>query len=430
MPRSCPKSDDGWHHGRVTDRIVLRSPTAAEFPRFVAPLSIAFNHRMSDAEIENELHTAELDRFVGALEGESVVGCAGAFSFGMSVPGGQVPVAGLTAVGVLPTHTRRGILRQMMTWIFDQARERHEPIAILWASEAAIYQRFGYGPGTQQSFFEAPRDKIRFVQPIESPGRMRIVDLDEAERTFPPLFEGIRPGLPGAITRNEARWRWEFLADHEWHRHGNGEMVRALLEIDGQARGYTTYRQLSDWDRSGPKGVLTVTEVLGLDAAAEQTIWQWLFGIDLIGTVRGWRGPVPHPLQLMITEPRRLAMTTNDGMWLRIIDLPKALEARSFDGPGRIVLQVSDDFCPANAGTWQLDVPGDGARRAVVTPAAPEADVDLSLDIGALAAVYLGAFRFRDLLQAGRATECRPDAIARADALFVTTQAPSNTTMF
>jgi predicted acetyltransferase len=414
----------------VTDQIVLRNPTAAEFPRFVAPLSIAFNQSMSEAEIENELRTVELDRFVGAVDGDEVVGCAGAYSFGLSVPGGQVPVAGLTAVGVLPTHTRRGILRQMMTWIFDQARERREPIAILWASEAAIYQRFGYGPATQQTFFEAAKDKIRFLRPIESPGRMRIVDIDEAERQFPPLYEAIRPGLPGALTRNEARWRWEFLADHEWHRHGNGEMVRALLEVEGEVRGYTTYRQLGEWDRSGPKGVLTVTEVLGLDAVAEQTIWQWLFGIDLIGTVRGWRGPVPHPLQLMITEPRRLAMTLNDGMWLRIIDLPAALEARSYDGPGSVVLEVSDDFCPSNAGRWRLDVPRGDATRAVVTPASPAAEVDLSLDIGAAAAVYLGAFTFRDLVHAGRARECRPDAVARVDALFATRQAPSNTTMF
>ncbi len=421
----------------MTDEIVLRTPTTAEFPRFTAPLSIAFNHSMSVAEIENELRTAELDRFVGALDGNSVVGCAAAYTFGLTVPGGEVAAAGLTSVGVLPTHTRRGILRQMMTWLFDQARERREPVAILWASEAAIYQRFGYGQATQQTFFEAPRDKIRFVRPIESPGRMRIVDADEAARRFPPMYDAIRPGLPGALTRTEARWRWEFLADHEWHRHGNGEMVRAMLEVDGEPRGYTLYRQLGEWDRSGPKGVLTVTEVLGLDADAEQAIWQWLFGIDLIGTIRGWRGPVRHPLQLMVTEPRRLSMTLNDGMWLRIIDLPAALLARSYKGPGRLILEVADEFCPSNAGRWQLDVPGGeaapsapSAPNATVAPASPAAEVDLRLDIGALAAVYLGAFTVGDLIRAGRATECRSGAGVRADALFATDQAPATTTMF
>lgn len=415
----------------MTDEIVLRTPTEAEFPRYIAPLSIAFNARMSDAEIENDRRTIELDRFVGAVEGDSIVGCAGAYSFGLTVPGGRVGAAGLTAVGVLPTHRRRGILRQMMTRIFDQARERHEPVAILWASEAAIYQRFGYGMATQQTFFEAAKDKIRFLEPIESPGRMRIVDADEAARLFPPIYETMRAALPGALTRTDARWRWEYLADNEWHRHGNGDMVRAVLEVGGEVRGYTTYRQLSDWDRSGPKGVVTVTEVVGLDAVAERAIWQWFFGIDLIGTVRGWRGPVPHPLQLMITEPRRLGVTLSDGMWLRIIDLPAALRARSYNGPGSLAIDVTDEFCPSNAGRWQFDVAGRGEPGdAVATPAPGVLEVDVSLDTGALAAVYLGAFTFRDLARSGRAREGRPDGIARADELFATPLAPSATTMF
>lgn len=417
--------------GRMNDEIVLRSPTESEFPRFIEPLSIAFNARMSPAEIQNEQRTIELDRFVGALEGQSVVGCAGAYSFGLTVPCGQVRAAGLTGVGVLPTHRRRGILRQMMTWVFDQARERGEPVAILWASEAAIYQRFGYGPATQQTFFDAAKDKIRFLHPVETPGRMRIVDVDEALRYFPPLYDAIRPTVPGSLTRNEARWRWELLPDNEWHRHGNGEKVLVLLEVDGEAHGYAIYRQRSDWDAGGPKGILTVAEVVGLDPAAESALWQWLFSIDLIGSVRGWRGPAPHPLQLMITEPRRLAITLNDGMWLRILDLPAALRARSYNGPGSVVFEIEDEFLPSNGGRWQLAVPADGeAGVAVATPAPQAAQVDLSLDIGALAAVYLGAFRFRELVRAGRVAECRPGAVARADALFAPGQAPSNSTMF
>jgi predicted acetyltransferase len=415
----------------VTDEIVLRTPAPSEFRRFVEPQSIAFNARMSDAQIDNDQRTIELDRFVGALEGDVVVGCGGAYSFGLTVPGGQVAAAGVTSVGVLPTHRRRGILRQMMTWIFDQARDRREPVAVLWASEAAIYQRFGYGMATQQTFFDAAKDKIVFIHPVESPGRMRIVDVDEAVARFPPVYEAMRPAHAGSLTRSDALWRWEYLTDNEWHRRGNGEMVRALLEVDGETRGYTIYRQLGDWDRTGPKGTVTVTEVVGLDPVAEQALWQWLFSIDLISTVRGWRGPAPHPLQLMITEPRRLSVMVNDGLWLRIVDLPAALQARSYHGPGSIVIEVTDDFCPSNARRWQLDVRGaGGVGDAVVTPVLGDATADVRLDIGALAAVYLGAFRFRDLVRAGRARECRADASARADSLFATDRAPSTSTMF
>ncbi|MGZ8515132.1 MAG: GNAT family N-acetyltransferase, partial [Candidatus Limnocylindrales bacterium] len=196
----------------MPDEIVLRSPTAEDLPRFVAPLSIAFMEEFTDAAIENERRTIELDRSVGALEGDHVVGYSGAYSFRLTVPGGEVGAAGVTAVGVLPSHRRRGILRQMMTWLFAQARERHEPVAILWASEAAIYQRFGYGPGTVQTNLEVLKDKVRFIRPVDPPGRIRIVGVDEAVERFPQVYEATRRATPGAVDRTEARWRHETLA--------------------------------------------------------------------------------------------------------------------------------------------------------------------------------------------------------------------------
>lgn len=412
----------------MPDEIVLRTPTEAEFGRFISPLSIAFNHRMSDAEIEVERRTTELDRFVGALDGEAVVGCGGAFSFRLTVPGGEVGAAGITGVGVLPSHRRRGILRAMMGWWFDQARERDEPVAILWASEAAIYQRFGYGQATQQTFMDAAKDRIRFLRPVETPGRIRIVEPDEALRLFPPVYELLRPRVPGSIARTEAMWREGLLADHEWTRHDNGDKVLVVLERDGAPQGYVIYRQRGDWDTTGPKGVLTALEVTALDAVTEQALWQWLFSVDLIGTVRVWRGPAPHPLQLMVTEPRRLAVTVNDGTWLRIIDLAGALAARTYGGAGTLVMDVTDEFCPSNAGRWRLSVTGAG--RAGVARVEASAEVDVALDISDLAAVYLGAFRFADLAAAGRVRPCRAGGVETADALFSTPQRPTNATMF
>jgi predicted acetyltransferase len=416
----------------MSEDIVLRQPSEAEFSRFIAPLSIAFNQEMSPAAIEHDRHTIELDRFVGALDGEDVVGCAGAYTFRLTVPGGaEVGAAGLTAVGVLPSHRRRGILRQMMTRLLDQARERGEPVAILWASEAAIYRRFGYGPGTIQTNIDVAKDKLRFVHPVEPAGRMRIVDVDQAIERFPPIYDAIRPTMPGAISRSEARWRYETLADEEWMRYGNGQKVLAVYEVDGAAQGYVIYRTRGDWDHQGPKGVLTALEVCALDPATEQAIWQWLAGIDLIATIRGWRGPVPHPLQLTVVEPRRLSATITDGLWLRILDLPGALEARAYRESGRVVVDVTDEFCPWNAGRWQLSVGGDGAVGSASVSAVNDAtQPDLSLDISDLAALYLGAFRVADLVRPGRVRECRPGGIAATDALFATPVAPSTSTMF
>ena len=174
-------------------------------------------------------------------------------------------------------------------------------------------------------------------------------------------------------------------------------------------------------------------EVLGLDPVAEQAMWQWVFSLDLFASVRIWRGPVPHPLQLLVTEPRRLRAIVGDGLWLRILDPKVALEGRRYRGPGTLVMDLTDEFCPENAGRWQLTVPGgDGAAevtRWIRRPACGAAP-DLELDISDLAAVYLGAFRFGDLAAAGRVRECRPGALADADALFATSTVPWNSTPF
>jgi predicted acetyltransferase len=177
--------------------------------------------------------------------------------------------------------------------------------------------------------------------------------------------------------------------------------------------------------------VLTVLEVCALDPTTEQAIWQWLVGIDLIATVRAWRGPVPPPLHLMVTEPRRLTATVTDGLWLRILDLPAALEARAYPAAGRVVMDVTDSFCPWNAGRWQLSIDGGSAvGSASVTAVTDATPPDLSLDIGDIAALYLGAYRVSDLVRAGRVRECRPGGLAAADALFATAAAPTNSTMF
>ena len=414
----------------MPNEIVLRSPSDAEFARFISALSIAFNEEFSDAAIENDRRTIELDRTVGALEGDSVVGFAGVYSFRLTVPGGEVGAAGVTSVGVLPSHRRRGILRQMMTWMFAQARERHEPVAILWASEAAIYQRFGYGPATLSSAFDISTDKIRFRRPIEAAGRIRIVTLDEAVERFPSVYETVRRSTPGALTRTEPRWRWEVLYDAEWYRRGDGSKILALYEVDGEPRGYVIYRTKGDWDTYGPKGIVNVQELTAVDAEAEQALWEWVSGIDLIATMRGRRGPLPHPLQLLLTEPRRLGVTVTDGSWLRIVDLAEALRARAYAGTGELVLDVTDAFCPDNAGRWRLSVPTTRASGTAIVAPAGDAAADLTLDISDVAAVYLGAFRFADLRRAGRVRECRPGAVEEADALFRTEGAPSNSTMF
>ena len=153
----------------------------------------------------------------------------------------------------------------------------------------AIYQRFGFGIGTLQSQFDIERTRVAFLRPAPPLGRIRLVDLDEAARIFPPIYDAIRAQTPGAVSRSEAKWRYDQLDEHESQRHAHGTKFLAVLEVDGEARGYVIYRVKGEWDEQGPKNVLLVLEVSALDAAAERALWEWLAGIDLVGHIKGRR---------------------------------------------------------------------------------------------------------------------------------------------
>jgi predicted acetyltransferase len=414
-----------------TDPITLRSPASdEELQAFYAPLAAAFGEDISPAEVEAERPLLELDRLVNAFDGDRRVGSAGSIPFELSVPGGSIARAsGITAVGVVPDQRRRGILRRMMRWLFDDAARRGEPLAILWASEGAIYQRFGFGMGTLVSSFEVDRARVVFRDPLppRDDVRIRMVDTEEGARIGAQLYDRVRLGIPGSLSRPDAMWRNLLMADAEWMRGGNGHKHRVVIEVAGEPRGYAIYRQKGDWDARGPNDSLLVQELLALDPDVEQYLWQWLASMDLVIELKAFRGPVPHPLQLRVLEPRRLGVRTGDGLWLRILDLPAALAARGYGGTGSLVLDVRDDVVESNAGRWRLEA-GDGG--AEVRPADAGETADLELDIADLAAVYLGAWRFADLVRVGRVRERRDGAAWDGDRLFLTPTRPFANTMF
>ncbi len=412
----------------MPDDITLRNPRPDELHEFWQPLAYAFSESLSHEEIEAERPLIDFERFIGAFDGDLRVGTAGAFTFRLTVPGGEVGASGITGVGVRPDYRRRGILRQMMDWLLDDARNRGEPVAILTASEAAIYQRFGFGQASTSSSFTLERASAEFREPVDlgPEAQIRMVDTDEATAVFAAIYDRVRPGLPGALDRIEPKWRLSLVADAEWMRRGGGGIkYQAVIEVDGEPRGYAIYRVDHGWGATGPASTMNVLEVTGEDPAAEQALWQWLLEMDLVRTVSGRRGPVPHPLQHWLLEPRRLALTITDGLWLRILDLPAALTARGYVGSGSLVLDVSDDMFDSNAGRWRLSV-SDGKAEVARTKDA----LDLELDIGTLAAAYLGGFRFVDLGVAGRVRECRPGILRTADTLFTPPRSPWNSTPF
>ena len=415
---------------KSTSPFAIRTATPERLREFLRPLEPAFAEEYPADEFEADRHLFEADRIIGAFDGEGAVGCAGAYSARLSVPGGEVAAAAVTLVAVLPTHRRRGILRALMDHQLGDVHERGEPVAILWASEGAIYQRFGYGLATYSTTFEIDPRRSAFLRPVPPIGRVRFLSADEALTVVPSIYERSRAGIPGALARSEAWWRWAGLRDSAAPRQESGPKWIVVLEVDGVAVGYAIYRAKAGWDDRGPDGRLTVLEVMADDAAAERQLWRWLLDVDLVGRLKAFRQPLTPPLVLMLAEPRRLGLTVGDGLWLRLVDLPVALAARGYGAAGSLVLEVADDACAWNAGRWRLQVVpknGPDSNGAVErTDAAP----DLVLDVADLGAAYLGGVRFAELAAAGRSEERTAGALALADRMFASGRSPWCSTMF
>ena len=343
------------------------------------------------------------------------VGGAGAFPFTLTVPGGRVRAAGVTVVGVLPTHRRRGVLRSMMRAQLDACRENGESVAYLWATEDTIYGRFGYGLASYSIEVDLPRERSAFHAPAEPFGQARLVPLGEAEPLVAPVWERVAAVTPGMFARSSAWWQARALADPEWRRRGGGDLRCAVLEAGGRSAAYALYRINAGSDRGVQIGSLDVVEAMGDSPEATRAIWRFLLDVDWIARTRASLLPVDHPLLLLVAEPRRLRANVRDGLWVRLVDVGAALSARAYAAPGAVVVEVADEFCPWNQGRWRVGA--DGVGRTDEPP-------DLAGDVTALGAVYLGGLTWTQLGRSLRVAELRRGALARADALFRSDTAP------
>jgi predicted acetyltransferase len=324
----------------------------------------------------------------------------------------------VTAVGVMPTHRRRGILRGVMARQLADVRAAGESVAILWASEGVIYQRFGYGLASLNGSFDLPRARAVFRQPADWAGSVRLVDRDTALAAFPLVYDAVMRETAGFYSRHPAWWN-DVLADPEHRRRGASRKFYALYERDGQPAGYATYRIKHDWGASESRNEVRVLELLGTDPAATRDVWRYIFGVDLIDRIIIRLGPPDQSLLLQLAQPEMLGLRIGDGLWLRIVDVPAALSGRGYGADGELVLDVRDEFMADVGGRWRLRVEGGRASVAATTD-----DADLALEVNDLGSVFLGAFSFSDLGRAGRTDELVAGARARADRLFAADRAP------
>ncbi len=400
--------------------MAIRVRTVRDLDEQVAAIS-AIGHyfgwapTLEDAERFRTLLPA--DRMHAVLDGGEIVAGAGAFPVALTVPGGALPCAGVSVVGVLPSHRRRGLLRRMMDAQLRDVRERSEPLAALWASEETIYPRYGYGLAALSHNIDADRRTVAVRRELPRDGSMRLVTNDEALRTFPRLYERVGRTRPGMIVRSRDWWAIRRLDDRPEQRRGAGPLVRALLERDGRAVGYAFYRLAQDgstpetWTKT-----IRVVEAVGIDDAATRDVWRFLLQIDWTDRVAAYHLPVDHSLPLLVDRVTKLRLSVWDSLWLRVVDVPAALAGRTYGTAGPITVEVtSDPHFPENVGTWTVD--GGDARRARRRP-------DVRVAVDALGSAFLGGISFAQLARVGRAEEGARGGIERADAAFRASAAP------
>jgi predicted acetyltransferase len=388
----------------------IRPARPEEFPDVVLPIMHYFGRNVVPQDFTDRFRPIiPPDRIHAAFEDGQAVGSGGVFPFETGIPGGLIRAAGVTLVGVLPTHRRRGILRQLMRAQIDDIHERGEPMAYLWASEDALYGRFGYGIASFSGNVEIPRDRAAFHDDRPVAGRIRYLEKEEALEVFSGIQRAAAARHPGMFVRPAEWWRHRRLADPEWGREGGGEMVRALLELDGRPAAYALYRLHFSAERGIPNGFTSVIEAIGDSPEATREIWRYLLDIDWMARVRAHLLPLDHELFLLLREPRRLSFEHRDGLWVRLVDVEAALKARTYKSGEPVVIEVADEFCAWNAGQYRVGP--DGAERT-------DAEPELAMPVESLGSAYLGGFRFGDLARAGRVEELADGALDRADTLF------------
>ena len=393
--------------------IEIRNPAEDELRAAMQAGEAAFGEETREGEFERFSKMLPRDRWFAAYDGDRPVGTATSLPFRVTVPGGELAAGGVTWVGVLPSHRRRGILRELMKRQLEDLRDRGEPLAILYSSEPLIYGRFGYGVAAPSVEMEGETARFAYRDDPGPTGSVRILDTEEALRVLPPVYDAVRVEVPGFVARGSEVWELTRLADPEHWRRGAGPKFVAVVEFDGKPVGYAIYRIKSDWQDGFSRSHVRLIEAIATSPVATRELYRFVYGIDLVVRVEGRYDP-GSPLFLMVSDPRSLHLKVFEGLWLRFVDLEAALAGRTYAGDDAVVVDVRDSFCPWNAGRWRI---GKTVERT-------DDEADLELDAADLASAYLGAFDFNELAAAERVRELKPGALQRATDLFRTSRPP------
>ncbi|WP_438297551.1 GNAT family N-acetyltransferase [Streptomyces sp. HUAS TT7] len=393
---------------------------STQWQEFYAAVLDAF-HENEPEEATALWHSlAEPQRCLVVRDAGAIVGTAASFSFRMAVPGRHlVETAGVSMVSVQPTHRRRGVLSSLMRHQLDSLQSQGEPLAVLTASEAPIYGRFGYGVAARQLSLDIQSHRVSLTPPVADGVTLTIEAPDKALAACEELYARQVPHRPGMLVR-AAGWERLPLLDSPGRDSAAYPLKCVVARVDGEIAGYARYTVAIDWSpQNTAQGSVRVRDIEAAEPRVYAALWRFLLETDLTSRVIAPNRPVDDALLHMVSDVRHCAPTVLDSLYVRVVDAPVALAARSYATPFDLVLELEDAQAPWNRGRWRLT---GGQAGAVCTRT--DAMPDLSLDAATLGAAYLGGTTLTELAAAGRVGAHRPEALATATAAFTSPVAP------
>lgn len=371
--------------------VSIRRSTPDDLVPFFETMSLQFSFDLPEDPDELEawkirnLETGGIERGFLAEDDERIVGTLGSFDLDMTVPGGSVPCAGTTWVSVAPSHRRRGVLRRMMEAHLSEAVEHGDVIAALWASDSAIYQRFGYGRAAESVSIDLDRPMARFREAAPAPEHVQMISKEDAAELLPPLYERIRRDIPGTFARSEPWWKYRHLRDTPERRGGRSALRIAVSSApDGRPTGYAVFRVESRYEGGHSNDTVHVVELLGSTPGSWSALWSLVLGLDLATRVKAPFRPSDDPLFEYLAGVRRVERTLTDTVWVRLLDVERALTSRTYGQPGALTIAVDDAMGFAN-GAYRLE--WDGHRIECGGTSGP---ADLEIDVSILGGAFLG----------------------------------------
>jgi predicted acetyltransferase len=411
--------------------IEVRNVTEPELPAWFDAASMVFfmwPWGESEATAAFRLPHMDLGRTMAAFDGETIVGTFRTFPTTLTVPGpAPLPASALTAVTVRSTHRRRGVLSALMTDDIGRTRGRGEPLGILIASEWPIYGRFGYGPATWRGKWSIRTRAVRFKR--EPTGSIELVTAKAARELIPAIYRRYQAAQVGEISRTDFRWDVDLGIVTAPGRPAWKGVVAIHRDEAGTPDGYAMYHGEEKWEEGIPDNVLALDELHGVDEAAELNLWQFLCSLDLVATIKADPRRSRELLMWHVVDARAVRLREIvEFLWVRLYDVPASLGGRTYERTDRLVIEIVDRLGETRGpagGRFELDASPDGATCRPSRRAA-----DLTIEVRALGAAYLGGTRLVDAVRAGGATEHTPGALRRADAVFRTADEPWCSTWF